>query len=160
MTSNGREALFVRYEDGPRKLRAAWEQVPGKARQWRPAEGKWSAHEVVVHCADSETISGTRIRFLIGEDSARIMGYDEAEWARRFDYHRADPELSLRQIEMVRAWTAAMIRGLPESAWSRAGTHSQQDGPYTASRWLELYAEHLEVHERQILRNLAAWKAR
>jgi len=26
--------------------------------------------------------------------------------------------------------------------------------------WLEIYAEHLHQHERQILRNLEAWKKR
>jgi hypothetical protein len=27
-------------------------------------------------------------------------------------------------------------------------------------QWLAIYAEHLEVHERQIARNLAAWEMR
>ena len=64
----------------------------------------------------------------------------------------------MAQIEAVRAWTAALIRSLPESAWSREGTHSES-GRYTAARWLELYAEHLEVHARQIGRNVEAWMA-
>lgn len=159
MTSQQRSALFDRYDDGPRRLKSAWDQLPAAARQWRPAAGKWSAHEVVLHCADSETISAARIRYLVGEDEARIIGYDEAEWARRMDYHSMSVDLAFRQLETVRAWTSAFIRRLPEAAWARAGTHSQQPGAYTASRWLEIYAEHLETHERQILRNLAAWSS-
>src|SRR2546428_751802 len=46
------------------RLKPAWAAVPPAALQWRPKPGEWSAHEVVVHCADSETNSFVRIRFL------------------------------------------------------------------------------------------------
>ena len=159
MTESERQQLIERYERGPGLIRDALAKVPAEALQWRPAPGKWSVHEVVVHCADSETIASTRIRFLVGEDNPTIVAYDEAGWARRFDYHAVPLDLALRQLETVRAWTADLIRRLPESAWSRAGTHTES-GPYTAARWLELYAGHLEVHTRQIARNMEAWRAR
>lgn len=160
MTSREREDLFRRYEEGPDLLRATWDQVPAEARQWRPAPGKWSAHEVVVHCADSETNSAMRIRYLAGEESPLIVGYDQDRWATDLDYHRFSPELSLRQIESARRWTGEFIRKLPEAAWSRAGKHTEFDDPYTAEQWLKIYAEHLEIHARQIQRNIDAWKAR
>lgn len=158
MTAEEREALFRRYEAGPRLIREALAKVPPEAMKWRPAPGKWSVHEVICHCADSETVSSTRIRFLVGADNPTILGYDQDRWATTFDYHSLPLDLSLAQIESVRAWTAALIRRLPESAWSREGTHSES-GRYTAARWLELYAEHLEVHARQIGRNVEAWMA-
>jgi len=155
-----REQLFERYTAGPALLRAAWDQVPAAARQWRPAPGKWSAHEIVVHCADSETNSAMRIRYLAGEDSPLIVGYDQDRWATSLDYHRLSPDLALRQIEMVRLWTGDFIRSLPPSVWSRSGRHTEVEGPYTAEMWLTIYAEHLEIHGRQLGRNLGAWKAR
>ena len=154
-----RKSLIERYEKGPELLRAAVAKVPAAALKWRPAPGKWSVHEVVGHCADSETISSTRIRYLVGEERAAIQGYDQDRWAERFDYHAMPLELGLAQVAQVRAWTAQLIRRLPESAWECSGTHTEY-GAYSATRWLELYAEHLEVHSRQIERNLAAWKAR
>lgn len=160
MTAAERDALFVRYEQGPALLKTALAEVPAEALQWRPAEGKWSAHEVIVHCADSETNSAMRIRYLVGEDAPVIMGYDQDRWARQMRYHALPLELSLRQVETVRAWTAVFIRGLPESAWARAGRHTEHAGPYGAEQWLRIYAEHLETHARQILRNVEAWKAR
>ena len=156
MTAQEREALFRRYEAGPRLIREALAKVPVEAMKWRPAPGKWSAHEVVVHAADSETVSSTRIRYLVGADNPTILGYDQDRWAATFDYHSLPLELSLAQLESVRAWTAALIRSLPESAWSREGTHSES-GRYSAETWLGLYAEHLEVHARQIERNVEAW---
>ncbi len=159
MTANERQRLIERYERGPKLIKEALAKVPAEALMWRPAPGKWSVHEVVCHCADSETTASVRIRFLIGEDNPTIVGYDQDRWARRFDYHGLPLDLALRQVEQVRAWTADLIRRLPEAAWARAGTHSES-GHYTGAQWLALYAEHLEVHARQIERNLEAWKTR
>ncbi len=158
LTAAERAAYLDRFEAGPSLLRAAWAEVPAEARQWRPAEGKWSAHEVVVHCADSEAYGHTRIRLVLGEAEPLIVGYDENVWARTFDYHGHDVELALRTIEAVRANTAACLRRLPEAAWGRTGRHSHS-GVYTDADWLRIYAEHLEVHAAQIRRNIAAWRA-
>jgi len=154
-----REAHLLRYRQGPDLLRRAWEEVPEEARAWRPGEGRWSAHEVVVHCADSETYAATRIRLLLADPEPLIVGYDENAWAKRFDYHASDPELALRLIEVVRAHTAATLDRLPESAWGRLGRHTHS-GPYGTDDWLRSYAAHLELHAAQLRRNLAAWNDR
>ncbi len=154
------EALIRRYQDGPTLLGAALKEVPAAALQWRPAPGKWSAHEVIGHCADSETNASMRIRYLVGEDDATIMGYDQDRWAQRFDYHRMPLEVAMAQVVMVRQWTTVFIKGLPMEAWARAGRHTEMPGEaYTAATWLAIYAEHLEGHARQIRRNLDAWRA-
>lgn len=158
LTASERSAYLDRFEAGPAHLLQAWSECPAEARQWRPAEGKWSAHEVVVHCADSEAYGHTRIRLVLGEAEPLIVGYDENVWARTFDYHAHDVALAFRTIEAVRANTAACLRRLPESAWGRTGRHSHS-GVYTDSDWLRIYAEHLEVHAAQIRRNIAAWRA-
>ena len=158
LTAPLREELIRRYEEGPAKLRAALGRVPEEARKWRPAPGKWSAHEVVCHAADAETNAAARIRFLLGEEKPVIMGYDQARWARVLDYHASPLEPALAVVEAVRAHTAHLIRRLPDGAWSAAGSHSES-GEYTAETWLAIYAEHLEKHARQIDRNLEAWQA-
>lgn len=154
-----RNAFLDRYEAGPALLRRAWSEVPVEARQWRPAEGKWSAHEVVVHCGDSETYGATRIRLVLAEAEPLIVGYDEGAWARVFDYHAHDVAAAFAAIEAVRANTLALLRRLPDAAWGRLGRHSHS-GPYSDADWLRIYAEHLEVHAAQIRRNLAAWDGR
>jgi hypothetical protein len=158
MTPSERQALIERYSAGPGLLRAALARLPAEAVKWRPAPGKWSAHEVVCHCADSETIASTRIRYLVGEERPTLQGYDQDRWAQRFDYHAEPLELALRQIEAVRAWTSELIRRFPAEHWTRTGTHTES-GSYGSEKWLQIYAEHLEVHARQIERNIAAWTA-
>jgi uncharacterized damage-inducible protein DinB len=151
-----REALVTTYAEGPARLRAAWASVPEKARQWRPGPGRWSAHEIVVHCADSETNAAQRIRYVLAEKDVTIVGYDQELWAREFDYHAHPAELALETVAAVRANTAALLRRLPAAAWNRAGRHSEH-GSYSAEDWLALYAEHVHKHSGQIERNLAAW---
>jgi hypothetical protein len=138
-------------------LRAALAKVPEAARTWRPAPGEWSAHEVVCHCADSETNSYARIRFLVAEKDPVIQGYDQENWARTFDYHALPLEPALATVESVRASTAALIRTLSEADWAKRGRHTES-GAYGAEEWLEIYADHLENHARQIENNLAAWQ--
>ena len=159
LTPSEREALIRRYEEGPDRLRAAWEKVPPEARQWRPAEGNWSAHEVVCHTADSEANAALRIRFLVADPSPTILGYDQERWAKNLDYHAGSPELSLKTTEAVRAYTVPLLRRMTEKAWAAEGTHTDS-GRFTAEKWLAIYAGHLEKHAGQIDRNMEAWKAR
>jgi hypothetical protein len=87
------------------------------------------------------------------------VGYDQDEWARRFDYHAQPLEPALATVDAVRASTAALLRTLSDEAWTRKGRHTES-GEYPAERWLEIYADHLDGHARQIENNLAAWQAR
>jgi len=159
MTPAQRHAFVEQYAAGPRRLRAALATVPADAMQWRPKPGEWSAHEVVVHCSDSETQAASRIRVLTSEKNPVIQGYDEAQWARDFDYHAHPLDVALVTVDAVRANTTALLRRLPDAAWLKEGRHTESD-QYTAEDWLRIYADHLENHARQIEANVAAWKAR
>lgn len=159
MTPAEREHLIHRYAAGPDLLEAALAAVPPDALQWRPAPGKWSVHEVIVHCGDSETNAHMRVRYLLGADNPLIAGYDEAHWARVMDYHAHPLDLALATVRAVRANTVPLLRRLTEAEWQRLGRHSERPS-YGVEAWLEAYAEHLEIHDRQIRRNLAAWEAR
>jgi hypothetical protein len=152
-----RERLIARYESGPARLRQALDQVPEAARRWRPAPGEWSAHEVVCHCADSESNASLRIRYLVAEREPLIVGYDQEAWAVALDYHGHPLAAALAVVEATRAHTSALLRRLPPEAWERAGRHTEV-GHYSAGDWLRLYAEHLEGHAGQIENNLAAWR--
>ena len=158
LTRPERERLIQQYADGPARLESALARVPAAALRWRPAPGEWSAHEVVCHCADSETNGAARIRYVLCEPDPLVVGYDESRWAVALDYHGHPIEAALATVRAVRANTAAMIWRLPEDVWEREGRHTDS-GRYRALDWLAIYAEHLEIHARQIEANLAAWEA-
>jgi len=159
LTSSERDALIRRYTDGPARLKAALATVPPAALKWRPEPTEWSAHEIVCHCADSETNAYARIRLLVAETTEpTILGYDQDVWARALDYHAHPLEPALAVVEAVRANTVPLIRRLPDTAWSRRGRHTES-GAYGAEDWLKIYADHLEGHAAQIDANVKKWTA-
>lgn len=159
MTAGERAALIARYQAGYDRVVEALRGITPEEVDWRPAAGEWSAREVVHHLADSETIAGIRLRRLLTEDSPLIQGYDQDDYARRLCYQERALEPALRAFEAARATTAQLLDLMTEADWRRAGTHSES-GPYPATRWLEIYAEHAEIHENQIRQNRATWAAR
>lgn len=150
--------LIRRYAEGPAVLQTALDSVPRQAMQWRPAPGQWTVHEVIIHCADSETNAHMRIRYLLAEAEPLIVGYDQDAWARILDYHALPLEPALATIAAVRANTVPLLESLSESDWKKSGRHTEH-ASYGVEQWMELYAEHLEIHARQIQRNVAAWEA-
>jgi hypothetical protein len=159
MTAAERAALITRYAEGPALFRRTLARVPADAMQWRPAPGKWTVHEIIIHCADSECNAHMRIRYLVAESTPTIIGYDQDTWARVLEYHALPVEPALATIDAVRANTVPLLRRLTEADWARTGHHTES-GAYGTTDWLHSYGEHLEVHSRQVERNLAAWEKR
>ncbi|MDP9180700.1 MAG: DinB family protein [Chloroflexota bacterium] len=158
MDSKERERLIGRYADGSGRLREALAKAPERMRKWRPGPGEFSVHEVIVHCADSETNSHSRIRYLMTEDNATIIGYDTDVWAAAFDYQNHPLDAAMLTVEAVRANTVPILSRAPNSAWARAGTHTES-GPYSAEDWLRIYAAHCHDHADQIEQVIEAWTA-
>lgn len=159
MTAAERAALITRYAEGPALFRRTLAKVPAAALQWRPAPGKWTVHEIIIHCADSESNAHMRIRYLVAEAKPVIIGYDQDVWATVLEYHSLPVDPALAVIDAVRANTVPLLHRLSEADWAKGGQHSES-GAYNAIDWLHSYAEHLEVHSRQIERNMAAWGKR
>ena len=159
MSPAERDRMIAQYEEGPGLLREAWGRVPEEARQWRPGPGKWSAHEIIVHCADSETNAAGRIRYLLAERDPKILGYDQDRWAELFDYHSLPVEPAFQAVEAVRWNTLPIIRRITDAQLEIMGHHTES-GAYGVADWLRSYGEHLHVHVRQIGRNLEAWGRR
>lgn len=158
-TAAERATLIERYAHGPTLLKGALAKIPVEALRWKPAPAKWSAHEIIVHCADSETNGHMRLRYLLGEPDPVIVGYDQDHWASTFDYHAHPLEPALATVAAVRANTVPLLKRMSEQDWHKVGRHTES-GRYAAEDWLAIYAEHLEKHSRQLERNLAEWNRR
>src|SRR5262245_4837503 len=156
LSASERAALLDRLAAGAGKIAASWRDLPPAARAWRPAPGEWSAHEILCHVADAEANAYARIRFLLAETDPVIRAFDENRWAQAVAYHALPAESALAVVESLRAHTDALVRRAPEAAWARAGTHTET-GRFTAERWLQVNAEHLEAHAAQIEANQNRW---
>jgi len=149
-----RAALLDRYREGPDRLEAASQGLSDAELDYAPSDGGWSPREVVHHTADSEMTSAIRLRKLLAEDSARIEGYDEEEFARKLHYRERPIASSLRAVRAARETSAEILERLTEAEWSRRGIHAES-GEYSIDTWLEIYAAHCHDHADQIERVIA-----
>lgn len=147
-----RADLVRRYREGPEILAAAAAGATDAALDRVPADGGWTARQIVHHTADSEMTSAIRLRRLIAEDEPDLGAYDEALFARRLHYDRPITA-SLAAVRAARESTAEILDRLSEADWRRAGHHPEH-ASYTVEDWLRIYAAHCHEHADQIRRAL------
>src|SRR5262245_22543213 len=157
MTKEERSQLIARYKEGNKRVTEALREITPEELDFKIAPDKWSCREVVQHLADSESISGHRLKRLLVEFSPYIQGYDQDEYARRFRYARRAIEPALEVFRCARQTTAELFDLMTEEDWKRQGEHSDS-GPYSVESWLKIYAAHAHQHAEQIQRNRASYK--
>lgn len=151
MTRDERQTLIRQYQAGYDEVMKSLEAFPPTALASRLLPGKWTAAEIVHHLADSENISALRLRKLIAEPHPVIQGYDQEKLAEKLRYNERDIAPALESFRSARATTAQLFELMSDVDWTRTGYHTEH-GPYTAERWLEIYAAHAHGHAGQIAR--------
>ena len=114
-----RTELLDRFRTGYDDVVDALADITPDELDRRPADGGWSAREIAHHLPDSEATAYVRLRRLIAEDNPTIIGYDEAEFARRLHYDRPI-EPSLAVLKSVREASLQLLESLTPDEWQRA----------------------------------------
>jgi hypothetical protein len=142
-------ALLERFRRGPELLAVVLTGVFGEEEDYLPAPEKWSIRQIVAHLADAELVGAHRFRQVIAEDNPTLVAFDQDAWTRNLDYARRKPKQSLETFRRIRAENYELLKGLPETAFERAGNHTQR-GPMTLLGLVEGFAAHAETHARQL----------
>ena len=147
------------YGRGYGLLKTALAEVPKEAWSHRPEPNEWSVHEIIVHMADSESMSALRARKLIVEPGSTLMAYEEAKWADALNYKEQSVEDALEIIRFARQSTYELLKRQPDEVFTHSVTHPEfPDEPYTFELWLNIYARHIPDHINQIKKTYQAWK--
>ncbi|MDE3166153.1 MAG: DinB family protein [Acidobacteriota bacterium] len=150
--------LLERFRRGPEVLAVVLTGVYGDAEDFTIAPGKWSVRQILAHLADTELVMAVRIRLVAAEENPPLTPFDQDAWARNLDYSKRKPKQSLETMRRLRAESYEQIKDLPEAAFARQGMHTER-GPLTLGRIVELCANHVESHARQIEEIREAYKA-
>lgn len=160
VTAEQREQWISSIESLPERLRGA---VAGLTeRQWQTPyrPGGWTVHQLVHHIADSHLNAYTRFKLALTEDEPTIKPYDEAAWAELPDTRDTPSEVSLSLVDALHRRWAALLRGIPEPAFSRTVRHPEHGRIFTLDQMLGQYAWHSDHHLAHItaLREREGWK--
>jgi uncharacterized damage-inducible protein DinB len=143
-----------RMRQAPDEIAAAIETQPDDVLSRRPAEGAWSATEIVCHLRDIEEFYLERVRLILSHDEPALLVLDPDRWAderqyRRHDIVRAHAAFSIRRRE-----TLAVLDALDIEQWDRAGLHRLR-GRMTIRHIVHSWAKHDQGHLDQLRRAVA-----
>ena len=127
----------------------------GPRLRTRPADGEWSALEVIGHIADAEVVYTARYRWILAHDEPPLIGYEQDDWVRRLRHNDDDPEELLRLVEGLRDANLALWERTPVEERARVGMHAER-GPESFDLSFRLVAGHDRVHVAQARQTLEA----
>jgi hypothetical protein len=158
VTDSERQALLETYRTAPARLAAVIDTLRPDEIDGRPSADAWTVREIVHHLADAEIISAARLRAILQEDNPALVAFDEAGYARRFDYGDRPLEGALALLTAARQSNVELMERMSADEWDRAGNHPEY-GRYTIGRLLETHAPHASAHIEQIEANRDALRA-
>ena len=145
-----REWLSV-LEATPAALRAAFDDLDDATIRKPERAGKWSMIEAANHLADSELVTGFRVRMIVAHERPPILAYDQDLWANNLRYREAALADVLAQFGVLRDANLRLVRKLTPAERTRYGVHSERGGE-SVEYLLRLVAGHDLVHLDQIAR--------
>jgi len=146
-----------RFRRGAEVLATVLTGAAGEEVDFVPAPGKWTIRQIMAHLADSELVGAHRLRLVVAEDNPTLTAFDQDAWTRNLDYARRKPTQSLDTFRRLRAENYELLKELPESAFDRVGSHTE-NGPMSLRSLLAGYAGHAESHARQLQAIRAEYK--
>ncbi len=141
----------------PKKIERLLKGAASSKLRKRPAPGKWSAAEILAHLADTELVSGYRIRTILGAPGSSLQGYDQDVWAAVMRYEKRDPRKSFVRFCALRENNLALFKSLTPEQWEHHGMHAER-GKETVAHIARMMAGHDVNHLGQIERILAPKK--
>lgn len=154
--------MATQQQEWAQQLRAVPEQFQNAMRyanentiRYRPAEGEWSAVEVIGHMYDKMEAWTQRVQRIASEDAPLLPGYDQDVYVRERGYQQANVAALFGQMAQACEDFARIVEQLPDSALQRSGVHSET-GPITLAQCIEAPLNSVALHLEQFKTALTA----
>ena len=113
--------------------------------------GRWSAHQLVIHLADSETAFADRMKRIIAMDEPSLLMWSEDRFAERLHYEDQSAADAIELIWLTRRQTARVLGKCEDDVFDRIGIHNQR-GPQSLKGIISFSDWHLDHHLEFIAR--------
>lgn len=134
-------------------VREITQTVPDDVLSRRPGPGEWSAHQTLLHLADTDMVYGVRIRMIVTQEKPLLVGYDQEAWGSRFKDLDESGQQTFLRWRILRQTNLRMLGSLTNDEWSRVGNHSER-GEESIRSMVSLLAGHDRAHLDQMKRAL------
>ncbi|MFO0932000.1 MAG: DinB family protein [Planctomycetota bacterium] len=153
-------ALVARLESFPDAVDALVRGLDLAAWRWRPADGGWSALEIVGHLrAEERDDFRVRLGLLLRDPAAPWAPLDAEAAVTVGRFQELDPATTLAAFRAERAASVAWLRTLDAPRWDHARA-TRDDGPLHAGDLLASWVAHDARHLGQLAKRLHGLAAR
>ena len=152
------EQVLNQLEEQPGAIASLTAALQRGQLQRRPSRGEWSVNDVLAHLRSCADMWGGYIAKIIAEEQPTFRAMNPTTWIKSTDYPELEFQLSFRAFEQQRAELLALLRPLPEVAWSRSALVTGAGRP--RERTVLEYGRWLANHERSHLKQIARISAR
>ena len=109
----------------------------------------WTVRQLVHHLADSHMNAFIRFKLALTEDNPIIRPYEEAEWAKGYDY-QLSIEPSLQILEALHSRWINVLNHMKQEDFMRTYFHPESKKTMTLKYVLGMYSWHSRHHLAQI----------
>jgi uncharacterized damage-inducible protein DinB len=143
-----RDQILTAMRTAPERLQEALAGAGERAAR-PPAEGEWSAKEVLAHLRTADAIFSPRIVLMMMVNNPAMPDIDASLLAERCGFLEDDLQTALRALTVRRGELVQLLERLDEAGWQRGGVH-EVHGPLTIADIARLMAAHEQEHLAQI----------
>src|SRR5271170_8215816 len=157
MRQDARRQKLESFGRAPALLSAALRQFPKKMWIYKPANERWSIHEIILHLADSEASAYVRCRAYIAEPAvSQSAKFSASRWAGSLGYFHQSTREALEIIRRLRKMTYQLLIAVPEPVWSHTVEYPKE-GPISLESWIERQERNIPHHMDQMRDNYGLW---
>jgi hypothetical protein len=117
-----------------------------------PADGGWSANEVLAHLRACADVWGNCIVAMVTQDMPTLRAVNPTTWINKTDYREQQFLPSLQAFAAQRAKLMAILQPLTPEGWSRTATVT--GAGKVLERSVLFYAQWIARHERPHLKQI------
>jgi FMN phosphatase YigB (HAD superfamily) len=141
--------LIHRLKAFPAELDTLRKTYSNSVLECCPAEGEWSARDIICHLCDHEaTEDRTRLR-RIAEENNPFLSANYDPWGRAHEHDQTPVDRAFLEFAQHRSDTIDWLLGLPEETWKRPARYAIF-GPTHFEEMVRFTTEHDRTHLRQI----------